>query len=142
MSELYQDLIRAILLPSEEVRVVLETLVIPSSAAPSDVSPVLVQDRNKRILAVISRLHTSQSNEQGWSVTSLSCVLRAHTVKSLFIFKPKLSPNGSVADLLIDHVFPVVGEFSISMAQSRRNTIDLRNATPALTLNQPRAGMF
>lgn len=141
MSEHYQDLVRSILLPSEELKVTLEALTLPTS---NDDSPVLVQDRNKRILAVVLRVHTSETNEQGWLVTSTSYYLfQALTrCKSLFIFKPKIARNGSVSDLLVEHVIPVVGDFSISMAQSRRNTIDLRNATPALTLNQPRTGMF
>jgi len=63
---------------------------------------------------------------------------------SLFIFRFK-STSGAEganppAELAIDHVIPIFGDFSISVALSRRNTIDLRNPSSPLTRNQPRTG--
>ena len=63
---------------------------------------------------------------------------------SLFIFKfkPTNGEGGASpsAELVIDHVIPVFGDFSISIALSKRNTIDLRNPSSPLTRNQPRTG--
>ena len=64
---------------------------------------------------------------------------------SLFVFrfKPTDGAGGatSAAELVIDRLIPVVGDFSISVALSKRNTIDLRNPSSPLTMNQPRTGM-
>lgn len=63
---------------------------------------------------------------------------------SLFIFKFKSTDGTGGAtpstELVIDHVIPISGDFSISVALSRRNTIDLRNPSSPLTRNQPRTG--
>jgi hypothetical protein len=64
---MYEELVQSIVLPSEEVKVVLETLVLPPF---TDNSPVLVSDRHKRVLAVVSRPQILPNNEQGWSVIS------------------------------------------------------------------------
>ena len=63
---------------------------------------------------------------------------------SLFIFRFKstnvvegVTPR---AELVIDHVIPIFGDFSIEVAQSKRNTFDLRNPSSPLTRNQPRTG--
>ena len=40
---------------------------------------------------------------------------------------------------LLEHVLPILGRFSITMAQPRRSTIDL-STPPDLSLNQPRTG--
>ena len=66
---------------------------------------------------------------------------------SLFIFKFKPTDGAgsvdSLAELVIDHVVPIVGKFSISVALSKRNTIDLRNpSSDPLTMNQPRTGIL
>ena len=64
---------------------------------------------------------------------------------SLFIFRFKSTNVGEgvnpPAELVIDHVIPIFGDFSIEVAQSKRNTIDLRNHSSPLTRNQPRTGM-
>jgi len=73
---------------------------------------------------VISHVH--QTHEQG-------CLF-------VFKFKPTDGTGGTnpSAELVIDHVVPIVGEFSISVALSKRNTIDLRSPSSPLTMNQPR----
>lgn len=64
---------------------------------------------------------------------------------SFFVFKFKPTDGTRVAnpsaELVIDRVIPIVGAFSISVALSKRNTIDLRNPSSPLTMNQPRTGM-
>jgi hypothetical protein len=64
---------------------------------------------------------------------------------SLFIlkFKPTDGATGGAnpsAELVIEHVLPIFGDFSIEVALSKRNTIDLRNPSSPLTMNQPRTG--
>ena len=65
---------------------------------------------------------------------------------SLFVFKFKPTDDriggaNPSTELVIDHVIPIVGQFSISVALSKRNTIDLRNPSPPLTMNQPKTGL-
>jgi hypothetical protein len=65
----FEAAVKSILLPTESIKVVLETLTEPSlgpSVPNDDVSPILVQKDDKRILAVVSHIRISQSNEQGW----------------------------------------------------------------------------
>jgi hypothetical protein len=71
--------------------------------------------------------------ESSWSLISLF----------LFKFKPTNGAGGAnpSVELVIDHVIPIIGEFSISVALSKRNTVDLRNPSSPLTMNQPRTGM-
>ena len=63
---------------------------------------------------------------------------------SLFIlkFKPTDGAGGanSPSELVIEHVLPIFGGFSIEVALSKRNTIDLRTPSSPLTMNQPRTG--
>ncbi|KAF9788098.1 DNase I-like protein [Thelephora terrestris] len=68
--------------------------------------------------------------ESSWSSISLF----------LFKFKPTNGAGGAnpSVELVIDHVIPIIGEFSISVALSKRNTVDLRNPSSPLTMNQPR----
>jgi hypothetical protein len=65
---------------------------------------------------------------------------------SLFVLKFKPTGDGSgganpSAELVIDHVIPIVGKFSISVALSKRNTINLRNPSSPLTMNKPKTGL-
>ena len=63
---------------------------------------------------------------------------------SLFIlkFKPTDGAGGEnpLSELVIEHVLPIFGDFAIEVALSERNTIDLRNPSSPLTMNQPRTG--
>lgn len=57
---------------------------------------------------------------------------------SVFILRPRATRASSATDVyLVDHVFPILDGFTISMAQSRRNTLNL---TAVQALNQPRTG--
>lgn len=56
------------LLPTEEAKVVAECIVMHSpELSDQETKPVFVEERIKRVLAVISRRgHASQPHEQGW----------------------------------------------------------------------------
>ncbi|KAJ7507015.1 DNase I-like protein [Mycena galericulata] len=104
--------IRTLLRPSDQVKVVLEALVAPepnSSGTPVP-SPDSVEDlRRRRILVVVSHSNGPNTQEEG----------------SVFILKFNAAGRPfEQSDIL--RVFPVFGGFSISMAQVRRETIDLR----------------
>ncbi|KAJ7766342.1 DNase I-like protein [Mycena maculata] len=103
--------IRALLRPSDQVKVVLEALVAP---APKDSgtpvpSPDSLEPRNRRILVVVSHSDGPNTQEEG----------------SVFILKSK-SPGRALDQSDILRVYPVFGDFSIAMAQVRRETLDLR----------------
>ncbi|KAH9933096.1 DNase I-like protein [Amylocystis lapponica] len=57
----------------------------------------------------------------------------------IFIFKLKQqrSPVDPLV-LTVEHVFPILGQFSISMAQPRQTTLDLAPQSSGSALNQPR----
>ena len=80
------------------------------------------------------------------SVTHLGlfCLGNSWLPISLFIFKFKptniAGGTNQPAELVIDHVIPISGDFSISIALSKRNTIDLRHPSSPLTRNQPKTG--
>ncbi|KAJ6552223.1 DNase I-like protein [Mycena vulgaris] len=110
--------VRALMRPSDQVKVLLEALVLPASnetatPVPSPESRSQIEDaRNRRILAVVSHSEGPDTQEEG----------------SVFILKHK--PPGSTFDQSdILRVFPVFGGFSISMAQVRRETLDLRRTS-------------
>ncbi|KAJ7111389.1 Endonuclease/exonuclease/phosphatase [Mycena epipterygia] len=114
--------IRALLRPSDQVKVVLEALVVPSPNDPG--TPVPSPDRsaeearNKRILVVVSHSNGPNTQEEG----------------SVFILKSKPTARAfDQSDIL--RVFPVFGDFSISITQVQRETLDLRptsQSSPAL----------
>ncbi|KAF9810224.1 hypothetical protein IEO21_07066 [Rhodonia placenta] len=81
-----------------------------------------------RILAVISHRDDATSREEG-------CVF-------VYKMKPGLrSPLLRSSDnYFLEHAYPIVGDFSMTMAQARRNTIDLRQASAGTALSQPRTG--
>ncbi|KAJ7700407.1 Endonuclease/exonuclease/phosphatase [Mycena rosella] len=112
--------IKALLRPSDEVKAVLEALVLPSQheSGTPDRSPEsrsqLEDARNKRILAVVSHSEAPDAQEEG----------------SVFILKSKpIERAFDQSDIL--RVFPVFGDFSISMSQVRRETLDLRSSSQA-----------
>jgi hypothetical protein len=145
--------VRYFLLPTEEVKVVAECIVVHSpQLSDQETKPVFIEQRIKRVLAVISHHGGAyQTHEQGWSVfPSHMSPLGPFRLGnswfpiSLFIFKFKstdiVEGGNPSAELVIDHVIPISGDFSISVALSKRNTIDLRNPSSPLTRNQPRTG--
>ncbi|KAJ6457770.1 DNase I-like protein [Mycena vitilis] len=103
--------IATLLRPSDQVKVVLEASV-PNDAAtpvPSPESASRMDGRNKRILAVVSHRDGPNTQEEG----------------SVFILNPK-GPGLAFDQSDILRVFPVFGDFSITMAQVRRETLDMR----------------
>ncbi|KAJ6493027.1 DNase I-like protein [Mycena sanguinolenta] len=115
--------IRALLRPSDQVKVVLEALVVhPPPNAGTPVSPLsptrsqtLDDTRNKRILAVVAHSDGPNTQEEG----------------SVFILKAKPADRAfDQSDIL--RVFPVFGGFSITMAQIRRETWPTAQSSPGL----------
>ncbi|RDB17258.1 Inositol polyphosphate 5-phosphatase OCRL-1 [Hypsizygus marmoreus] len=120
------DAVRALLRSSEELKAVLDTLLVESydvdstttfksTQLPSDGKP---EAQNTRILAVIS-------HKDNWSLLEEG---------SVFVCRLRpASENGGSKELEIQRVFPITEDFSIAIAQARRG-IDL-SITPAN--NQP-----
>ncbi|KAJ7243583.1 Endonuclease/exonuclease/phosphatase [Mycena haematopus] len=110
--------VRALLRPSDQVKVILEALVVhpPNNTGTPDPPPSpsrLDDPRDKRILAVVAHSEGPNTQEEG----------------SVFILKSK--PIGRVFDQSdILRVFPVFGGFSITMAQVRRETWPMAQASP------------
>ncbi|KAJ7802539.1 DNase I-like protein [Mycena olivaceomarginata] len=115
--------IRALLRPSDQVKVVLEALVVPppNNAGTPDPSPgsssrsQIDDTRSKRILAVVAHSDGPNTQEEG----------------SVFILKWKAAGRAfDQSDIL--RVFPVFGGFSITMAQVRRETWPMGESSPGL----------
>ncbi|KAK2460857.1 hypothetical protein APHAL10511_007327 [Amanita phalloides] len=120
-------LVASFLSPSEQVKAVLETLATPGPSEPPAAVDILdsrfsLQDT--RILAVISHIDE-------WNLSEEGCV---------FVCRYKNSNNGAPKNLHIQRSFRIFGRFSISMAQTRRMTLDLRSDAAQSTSNQPRTG--
>ncbi|KAF8189122.1 hypothetical protein K438DRAFT_2019067 [Mycena galopus ATCC 62051] len=101
--------IRALLRPSDTVKVVLEALVVPSANdtdAPDLLSPSPSLLRNRRVLAVVAHSDGPNTQEEG----------------SVFILKAKPTSGRAFDQSDILRVFPIFGGFSITMAQVRRET--------------------
>jgi len=129
MGETSESAVRRYLNPSEEAKIVLETLVTPSSNTTGSLSseyrlPDLgVQDENKRILAVVTHRDRLDGHEEG----------------SVFVFK--YSYDSSPVELVVQHIFPIVNDFSLTMAQASRGTLDARPFSRSSLLDQPRSGL-
>ncbi|KAF8189113.1 Endonuclease/exonuclease/phosphatase [Mycena galopus ATCC 62051] len=101
--------IRALLRPSDTVKVVLDALVVPSTNdtdAPDPLSPSPSLLRNRRVLAVVAHSDGPNTQEQG----------------SVFILKAKPTSGRAFDQSDVLRVFPIFGGFSITMAQVRRET--------------------
>ncbi|KAF9653656.1 DNase I-like protein [Thelephora ganbajun] len=126
--EAIETAVRYFFLSTEEVKVVAECVVVHSpQLSDQETKPVFVEERIKRVLAVISHQGNAyQTHEQG-------CL-------SIFKFKSTNGTGGASpsTELVIDHIIPIFGDFSILVALSKRNTFDLRNPSSPLTRNQPR----
>ncbi|KAJ4479376.1 DNase I-like protein [Lentinula aciculospora] len=98
-----EDSIRSLLIPSDEPKYVLECLLLPSKDNVQDKDetkdPSSLQ--HQRIVAVI--VHKEQSN--GWEEGSV------------FVLKRKLFSSSTSNELEIHRMFPVYGDFTITMAQ-------------------------
>lgn len=53
---------------------------------------------------------------------------------------PKVSRSGDTYKYSVEHVFPIIDGFHISMAQARRNTIDLSSSAASPLDKQNRTG--
>ncbi|KAI0074264.1 DNase I-like protein [Panus rudis PR-1116 ss-1] len=125
MSDQLVSIVQSHLRTSEEVKYVLETASLPivSDGADPAQGHGLQGPSDARILAVVTHLDPATEEEQG-------CV---------FILKPRLR-RGETNNrgYIIEHVLPIVGRFSISMAQPRRGTIDLGSpASPSFLKQAP-----
>ncbi|TFK29490.1 DNase I-like protein [Coprinopsis marcescibilis] len=118
------DQVRDILRSTDEVKVVLEAVFIPSSAPNASTPDPRLDGQNKRILAVIS-------HKDDWDLSEEGCV---------FVCKAKKSGDGELEELEIHRVLPIYGNFSIVMSQMRRSTIDLRAGLQKAAVEQPRSG--
>ncbi|KAF9255983.1 DNase I-like protein [Marasmius fiardii PR-910] len=121
MSEL-QSALRILLRDTDEIITLIEAFNVsehPTSAgeegSPSSPGLETLGDlRNRRALAVVVHKEPGSNREEG----------------SLFILKPKRLSNGYPDELEIRHVFPICGDFTISVAQMKRQeSIDLRSST-------------
>ncbi|KAJ7206536.1 DNase I-like protein [Mycena pura] len=126
--------LRALLRPTDTVIVALEAFVVPQPTDPAIGTPVpplpadVLSDpesvqrasedaRNRRVLAVVSHNDGPNSPEEG----------------SVFVLKAR-SPGRALEQSDILRVFPVFGDFSVSMAQIRRSTLSLRLSQASSTL--------
>ncbi|KAF8153729.1 hypothetical protein K438DRAFT_1863480 [Mycena galopus ATCC 62051] len=108
-SEAMESSIRALLQPSDTVKVVLEALVVPpanDTEAPDPLSPSPILLRNRRVLAVVAHSDGPNTQEEG----------------SGFILKAKPTSGCAFEQSDILRVFPIFGGFLITMAQVRRET--------------------
>ncbi|KAJ7620458.1 DNase I-like protein [Roridomyces roridus] len=111
--------IRGLMRPSDQVKVILDAFIPPGPNDPPN-TPVPSTDstddlRRRRIVAVVAHSDGPDTEEEG----------------SVFVLKAKAASSGGTftqSDIL--RVFPVFGDFSISMAQVqvRRATLDLRRS--------------
>ncbi|KAJ7143655.1 DNase I-like protein [Mycena filopes] len=111
--------IRALLRHSDQVKVILEASVVspapgnPAAPVPSPDSRSQIDDpRNKRILAVVAHSDGPNTQEEG----------------SVFVLKFK-APGRTFDQSDILRVYPVFGDFSITMAQVQRETMDSRRGS-------------
>ncbi|KAL0071307.1 hypothetical protein AAF712_001873 [Marasmius tenuissimus] len=117
MAELHAAL-KVILRDSDEILSLIEAYHIPDNPkttdggdeSPSNPGPELEgaagAARNKRILAVVVHRSDVNGTEEG----------------SLFVLKAKYPSNGYPGELDIRHVFPICGDFTISMAQMKHQS--------------------
>ncbi|KAK7021890.1 hypothetical protein VNI00_017179 [Paramarasmius palmivorus] len=114
----YESALRLLLRDSDRIISILEVFAIPESPTSADENDEdfenILQDlRNKRILAVVTHQEGANGLEEG----------------SVFVLKQKHSANGYLDELDIRHIFPIYGDFSISMAQVKRITQGIQSPT-------------
>ncbi|KAK1220132.1 hypothetical protein PQX77_017122 [Marasmius sp. AFHP31] len=117
MTELHASL-KVILRDSDEILSLIEAYHIPENPKTTDGSDESLSNhgpelegaagaaRNKRILAVVVHRSDVNGTEEG----------------SLFVLKAKHPSNGYPGELDIRHVFPICGDFTISMAQMKHQS--------------------
>ncbi|KAK7460941.1 hypothetical protein VKT23_008869 [Stygiomarasmius scandens] len=127
--------IKLLLRSSDEILHVLETYSIPAYVLENglasngpDLNDWMLDPRNKRIIAVV----THRDDENDWEEGSV------------FVLKEKLVSTPYQDELEINRVLPVHGDFTITMAQMKRETLDLRASVQlpsGSALSQPRSGL-
>ncbi|KAH9903242.1 DNase I-like protein [Cubamyces lactineus] len=122
------DVVLDLIHPTEEAKVAIEARSPPTSDADSETwssADDMPRVQRRKILAVVSHIHPDGKHEHG-------CV---------FVFSEKPPRVHSIpGPFLVEHAFPVVTGFTISMSQPRRTTMDLSSPPPggSFALNQPR----
>ncbi|KAI0329804.1 DNase I-like protein [Cubamyces sp. BRFM 1775] len=122
------DVVLDLIHPSEEAKVAIEARSPPPSDADSETwssAGDAPRVQRRKILAVVSHIHPDGMHEHG-------CV---------FVFSEKPPRVQSIpGPFLVEHAFPVVAGFAISMSQPRRATMDLSSPPPggSFAINQPR----
>ncbi|KAF9029575.1 hypothetical protein BDZ89DRAFT_717233 [Hymenopellis radicata] len=105
--------LKMLLRASDDVKATLEVLVIPTASDTQIDTPVHYRQptvsnfRTRRIVAVISHKDELDHHEEG----------------SVFVLKQKPQNHAYPESLEIQRVFPVCGDFSISMAQMRVGSV-------------------
>ncbi|KAI0340269.1 DNase I-like protein [Trametopsis cervina] len=131
MAETPETVVKSLLHDSEEVKIALEAQLYRSvdldinndDDSDEDSIPTSPRTdtsaRQTRIIAIIVHLDTTSGGEQA----CLFC----------------LKPNTLLSAYLVEHAFPIIDGFSISMAQARRKTIDLTANPTASVLNEQKS---
>ncbi|KAK0212373.1 DNase I-like protein [Desarmillaria ectypa] len=118
MSDLATSL-RLLLRSSDDVKFTLEVSALTPATTEADGDATISQ--NKRVLAVVSHKDELNTLEEG----------------GIFVLKHYPTQYTAADTLDIQRVFPICDGFSMTMAQLRRETIDLRASSSAL---RPRSG--
>ncbi|TBU57913.1 DNase I-like protein [Dichomitus squalens] len=123
-TEVAQDIIR----PTEEVKVAIDARTAPRADADSETWTVSEHEPpvpRRKILAVVSHLQPNGKHEQGCVFVLLQRPPRIQSIPDEYV---------------VEHAFPVLHNFSISMAQPRQTTVDLSSPPPGSTfaLDQPK----
>ncbi|RPD60669.1 DNase I-like protein [Lentinus tigrinus ALCF2SS1-7] len=124
------DIAQEIIRPTEDVKVAIDTRSAPRPDSESEQETWPGSDHEppvprRKILAVVSHVHADGKHEHG-------CVF-------VFTHKPPLV-HSIPDDYLVEHAFPIIHGFSISMSQPRQTTLDLSSpaAGSSFSLNQPK----
>ncbi|KAF5384263.1 hypothetical protein D9615_003430 [Tricholomella constricta] len=116
-----EDAIRALLRSSENLKAVLETVIVRPSYEGSEPTTGVDNAKEKadvsgkRILAVVAHRDDRSGSEEG----------------SVFVCTIRPTENDWSQELEIQHVLPITDDFSTTMAQTRSNTINLAPRSPA-----------
>jgi inositol polyphosphate 5-phosphatase INPP5B/F len=113
-----EDAVRVILRGSEQLKVTLDAYA--ASVPRNDSASALgdLNERDKRVIALISHQDFGEDEQGG-----------------LLVLKPPTGSTLGPGVMSVEHVYPILGQFSIRMAQERQQTIDLGSPS---ALNQPR----
>ncbi|EIN14588.1 DNase I-like protein [Punctularia strigosozonata HHB-11173 SS5] len=118
-----EDAAREVLRDSEVLKVTLQAYATPTSDDGSPPTPAGdLKDKDRRVLAVISHQYFGE-DEQG----------------AFLVLKPPTGSTLAPRVVSVEHVFPIVGRFSITMAQGSQQLVGFGTSA---TLNQPKTDLF